>query len=158
MKIDEIDEMFTGEQLEWRDVIAAVILFAIGLLLSYLIGRWRRRLVGKPQGQSQQLIGLISRVGQVLVIAVFAGWAMSRLGSDIGFLAVMVLVALLIMVLAARPVLEGMGASAALTARPAFGIGDEIAVDDIVGEVIEITNRSTVIKLRDARTVHIPKR
>ena len=155
MSIDEIDQMFAGQELSWRNVAAAAILLAIGFSLSYLIGRWRRRRLGQPDGQSQQLIGLIARVAQVLVIAIFAGWALTRLGSDIGFLTVMILVAVLIAVLAARPVLEGMGASAALTTRPAFKIGDEISVAEIVGEVIEITNRSTVIRMRDARTVHI---
>jgi small conductance mechanosensitive channel len=156
VNLDEIDDMFAGQELSWRNVTAAVVLLAVGFLLSFLIGRWRRRRLGQPDGQSQQLIGLIARVAQVLVIAIFAGWALTRLGSDIGFLTVMILVAVLIAVLAARPVLEGMGASAALTTRPAFTIGDEISVDEIVGEVIEITNRSTVIRMRDARKVHIP--
>jgi small conductance mechanosensitive channel len=156
MNWDELDELFTGSELTWQDLVAAIVLLIAGFGLSYLIGRWRRIQLGRPDGQSEQLIGLIARVGQVLVIAIFAGWALTRLGSDIGLLTVMVLVAVLIAVLAARPVLEGMGASAALTTRPAFKIGDEISVDETVGEVIEITNRSTVIKMRDARKVHIP--
>jgi small-conductance mechanosensitive channel len=103
-----------------------------------------------------ELIGFIVRLAQVLVLAISIGWALTTLGSDIGWLTVMVVVALLIAVLAARPVFEGIGASAALVTRPAFSVGDEIAVDDATGEVIEITNRSTVIKLRDGRRVHIP--
>ena len=67
-----------------------------------------------------------------------------------------VIVALLIGVLAARPVIEGMGAGAALTTRLAFQVGDEIRVGEVVGKVLEITNRSTVIERRDARKVHTP--
>ena len=156
MSFDGLDELLTGNELGWGDVVAAAALLAVGFAISYVIGLWRRRALGRPGSQSDQLISLLARVGQILVIAVFAGWALTRLGSDIGFLTVVVLVALLIGVLALRPILEGMGASAALTTRPAFGIGDEIAVGDVVGEVIEITNRSTVIRLRDARKVHIP--
>ena len=156
MSFDGLDELLTGNDLDWGDVVAAAALLAVGFAISYMIGVWRRRLLGRPGSQSAQLISLLARVGQVLVIAVFAGWALTRLGSDIGFLTVVVLVALFIGVLALRPILEGMGASAALTTRPAFGIGDEISVGDIAGEVIEITNRSTVIRLRDARLVHIP--
>lgn len=156
MSFDGLDELLTGNDLDWGDVVAAAALLAVGFAISYVIGVWRRRLLGRPGSQSAQLISLLARVGQVLVIAVFAGWALTRLGSDIGFLTVVVLVALFIGVLALRPILEGIGASAALTTRPAFGIGDEISVGDIAGEVIEITNRSTVIRLRDARLVHIP--
>lgn len=156
MSFDGLDELLTGNDLDWGDVVAAAALLAVGFAISYVIGVWRRRLLGRPGSQSAQLISLLARVGQVLVIAVFAGWALTRLGSDIGFLTVVVLVALFIGVLALRPILEGIGASAALTTRPAFGIRDEISVGDIAGEVIEITNRSTVIRLRDARLVHIP--
>lgn len=154
--IDELDELLTGNELDWSDVILAGVLIAVGFAVAYVIGRWRRRVLGRPGSQSAQLVSLLARMAQILVIAIFVGWALTRLGSDIGFLTVVVLVALLIGVLALRPILEGMGASAALTTRPAFGIGDEISVGDVVGEVIEITNRSTVIRLRDSRKVHIP--
>jgi len=156
MNLDELDEMLTGTNLTWQELLSSVIILAVGCFVSYLVGRWRHKRLGQPDGQSQQVIGLVARVAQVLVVAVFAGWALTRLGSDIGFLTVTVIVALLIAVLAARPILEGMGASAALTTRPAFGVGDEIGVDDIRGEVIEITNRSTVIRMRDSRRVHVP--
>ncbi|MGI9613543.1 MAG: hypothetical protein ACR2QO_11570, partial [Acidimicrobiales bacterium] len=80
MNIDEVDEMLTGANLGWRDYLAAGIVLAIGFALSYLVGRWRRRRLGRPDGQSQEMIGLIARVVQVLVIAIFAGWSLSRLG------------------------------------------------------------------------------
>ena len=86
----------------------------------------------------------------------FVGWALTTLGADIGWLTLMVAVAVFIGVLAVRPIVEGLGAGAALTTRAAFGVGDEIAVDDTVGEVIDITSRTTVIQTRDGRNVHIP--
>jgi small-conductance mechanosensitive channel len=154
--LTNIDEMFTGAELEGTDFIAAFVLITVGFGISYLIGRWRRRRLGRPDGHSQQLIALLARVAQILVLAVFFGWALTRLGADIGWLTLMVIVALLIVVLAARPVLEGLGASAALATRPVFSVGDEIGVDDIVGEVIEVGTRSTAIRRRDGRLVHIP--
>jgi small conductance mechanosensitive channel len=151
-----LDEALTGDEIRGEELLAAGILLAIGIGVSFLIGRWRKRLLRRLDQQSGQLLGLIIRLVQVLVLAVFIGWALTTLGSDIGWLTVMVVVGLLIAVLAARPVLEGIGASAALVTRPAFTVGDEISVDDTTGEVLEITNRSTVIKLRDGRRVHIP--
>lgn len=156
MKWDELDEMFTGSDLTWRDLLASFILIVVGFGLSYLIGPWRQRRLGRSDGQSQQVVGMLARVAQVLVIAVFAGWALTRLGADIGLLTLMVVVAVVIAVLAARLLIEGMAAGAALSTRPAFDVGDEIEVDEVVGEVIEITNRSTVIRQRDATMVYIP--
>ena len=153
---DSIDEALTGDQVSGQELLTAAILLATGIGVSLLLGRWRKRLLNRLDLQAGQLIGLIVRLVQVLVFAVFFGWALTTLGSDIGWLTVMVIVGILIAVLAARPLLEGIGASAALATRPAFSVGDEITVDDATGKVQEITNRSTVIKLRDGRRVHIP--
>lgn len=152
----KLDEAFTGTDVTGEDVLAAGVLIVIGLLLAWLIRRWSRRFVKRVDSQSEQLVVLGARIAQILVLAVFVGWALSRLGADIGWLTLMVLVAVFIGVLAARPVVEGLGAGAALTTRPAFSIGDEIAVEDTVGEVIDITSRTTVIRKRDGRHVHIP--
>ena len=48
MNLDEIDEMLAGADLDWGDVVGAAILLAVGFVLSYLIGRWRRRRLVLP--------------------------------------------------------------------------------------------------------------
>lgn len=157
MDWSKLGEAFTGQEITGEDVVAAAVLVIIGFALAWFIRRWSRRLLKRvDNSQSELLIGLVVRVAQVLVIAVFVGWALSRLGADIGWLTLMVVVAVFITVLAARPVVEGLGAAAALSTRPAFSIGDEIEVDDTVGQVTDITSRSTVIRTRDGRFVHVP--
>ena len=152
----KLDEAFTGQDVTGEDVFAAAVILVVGFLLAWLIRRWSRRLLARFDTQSEQLIAFSARVAQVLVIAVFVGWALTRLGADIGWLTLLVIVAAFITVLAARPIIEGLGAGAALSTRPAFSVGDEVAVDDTVGEVTDITSRSTVIRQRDGRSVHIP--
>ena len=155
MDWDNIDELLTGDELTAEAILVALGLFAIGVLLAIVIGWWRSRYLGRPAHQTQQVVSVIARVTQILVIAVFVGWALTVLGGSIGWLTVVLLVALVVAVMAGRPALEGLGASAALTSRAAFSVGDEIMVDDVVGEVLEITNYSTVLRLRDARRVHV---
>ena len=152
----KLDEAIAGEQLTGEDVLPALILVAIGFFLAWLTRRWSRRLLKRVDKQSEPLVAFVARVAQVLVLAVFVGWALTTLGADIGWLTLMVAVAAFIGVLAARSIVEGLGAGAALTTRAAFSVGDEIAVDDVVGEVIDITSRTTVIRVRDGRNVHIP--
>lgn len=152
-----IDEALTGGQaVSGEALLVAGLVLGAGILGAVLIGRWRHRQMGKLEDQAREIIGLGSRIAQMLVVAISVGWALNAIGADIGWLNVVLIVAGVILVLAARPVIEGMGASAALVTRSAFNIGDEIAVDDAIGEVVEITNRSTVIRLRDARRMHIP--
>lgn len=156
MDLDNLDETLTGSELTGQDVLVATILVAIGFFLGWLIRRWSRRLLKRFDAQSEPLIAFAVRVAQILVVAVFVGWALTTLGADIGWLTLMVAVAVFVAVLAARPIVEGLGAAAALTTRAAFSVGDEIAVNDTIGEVIDITTRTTVIRMRDGRNVHIP--
>ena len=156
MDLSKLSEAFTGEEVTGEDVLAALILVAVGLFLAWLTRRWSRRLLKRLDAQSEPLIAFAARVAQVLVLSVFVGWALTTLGADIGWLTLMVVVAVFIFVLAARPIVEALGGRAALTTRAAFSVGDEIAVDDAVGEAIDITSRTTVIRKRDGRNVHIP--
>jgi small conductance mechanosensitive channel len=152
----KVDEALTGKTITGEDLFAAALLLAVGFFLAWLVRRWSKRLLTRLDVQSEPLVALAARVAQVLVVAVFAGWALSRLGADIGWLTLVVVVGVFIAVLAARPIVEGLGAGAALTTRAAFSVGDEIGVDAMVGEVIDITSRTTVIRTRDGRQVHIP--
>lgn len=156
MDLSKLGEAIGGEEVAGEDILAALILVAVGFFLAWLSRRWSRRLLKRVDNQSEPLIAFAARVLQVLIVAVFVGWALTTLGADIGWLTLMVVVAVFIGALAARPIVEGLGAGAALTTRADFSIGDEIAVDDTVGEVIDITSRTTVIRMRDGRNVHIP--
>ena len=64
-----------------------------------LIRRWSRRLLKRFDAQSEPLIAFAVRVAQILVVAVFVGWALTTLGADIGWLTLMVAVAVFIAVL-----------------------------------------------------------
>jgi len=156
MDLAELGKSLTGEEVTSQQYVAAIVLVVLGFVLAWLLRRWSRRIIDGLDAQSQQLASLGVRVAQILVIAIFAGWALTVLGANIGWLALMLAAAGFIAALAARPILEGLGAAAALSTRPAFEVGDEIAVDRARGEVTEITSRSTVIRLRDGRYVHIP--
>ena len=146
MDLGNLDETLTGGEVTGQDVLVAAILVVAGLLLAWLIRRWSRRLLERIDNPSEPLFAFGARVAQILVVAVFVGWALTTLGADIGWLTLMVGVAVFIAVLAARPIVEGLGAAAALTTRAAFAIGDEIEVDNTVGEVIDISSRTTVIR------------
>jgi small conductance mechanosensitive channel len=63
---------------------------------------------------------------------------------------------IVVVVLVARPLLEKYAAGVALATASGFGIGDEIGVRGFEGEVLEFTGRSTVLRLRNGRRVHLP--
>jgi len=156
MDLSKLDEAFTGQPLTAADVVAAVLVLGVGIALALFVGRLLRRYFGRPGQQAQQLAKLAGRIGQWSIVGIAAAWALSILGLDIGGISIFIGFALLILALAMKPVIESFAISVVIASRPAFGVGDEIVVGDVVGEVIEITQRSVVVRRRDGARVHIP--
>ena len=156
MNIDKLDEAFTGQPITAADVVAALVVLAAGIGISFLVGRLLRHRFGRPGQQAEQNAKLAGRVGQWSVLAISIAWALEILGLKIGGLSFFILVALLVVALAIKPIAESFAISVAIASRPAFSVGDEIGVDGAVGEVLEITERSVVVRLRDGARVHIP--
>lgn len=156
MDLERLDEALTGQDLTGTDVAAAVGVLVLGLLLAIVLGRATRAAIGRPGRQSEQVAKLVARLVRWLVYVVAVSWALSILGVGVGWLTTTVAVVFVGVVLATKPLVENLAASAALVARPAFGVGDEVELDGHRGEVIEITGRSTVLRLRDGRRLHVP--
>ena len=156
MNLQDLDEAMTGQPLTVADLVAALLVLAVGIFLSMLLGRALRRYLGRPGRQSEQTAKLLGRVFQWSIVAVAVAWALGILGLDIGMLSLVLAIILLIAALALRPLVESFAASVVISSRPAFGVGDEIVIEDTVGAVIEITQRSVVVRQRDGRRVHIP--
>jgi small-conductance mechanosensitive channel len=147
---------FTGQQITVETVISAVIVIAVGVLLAWFLGRRLRRAVGRPGDTNQQTEKLVGRIVQWGVIGISIAWALSILGLDIGWFAVFLALALVISSFALKPLVQSFATSVLIASRPAFSVGDDICVDDVAGEVIEITERSVVIRQRDGARVHVP--
>ncbi len=156
MDLDQLDQALTGQDITAADVVAALAVLAIGTLLAFLLGRAARAYLGRPDRQSAQIAKLAARVVRWLIQIVAIAWALNILGFGVEWLTITVAIVIVGLVFAARPLVENLAAGAALVARPAFGVGDEIEIDEIRGEVLEFTGRSTVLRLRDGRRVHIP--
>ena len=156
MDLSKLEEAFTGQPLTAADLVAALVVLGLGIVLALVVGRVLRRHFGRPGQQARQLEKLAGRVGQWTIVGISVAWALSILGLDMGGISIFIAFSLLLLVLAMKPVVESFAMSVVITSRPAFGVGDEIGIGDVVGEVIEITQRSVVVRRRDGARVHIP--
>jgi small-conductance mechanosensitive channel len=154
--VDSLEGAFSPESVTGTDLVAAAVALLVAWLLSRIVARAVAKYVGRPGGHSQQVAKLVARVARWVILAIGLAVALSFLGLDLGWMTVTLAVLLVIGFLAARPLIEGLSAGLALTARPAFGIDDDVKIDEFEGRVIEITARSTVLRLRDGRLVHLP--
>ena len=156
MDLDQLDEALTGQPVTMTDVVAAIAVVLVGLGLAYVLGRVVQRRVGRPDDTSEQLIKLGVRVLRWVIVLVAAAWALNILGLELGWLTIVVALVAVLAAFSLRPLAENLASGVILTNRHAFGIGDEIEIDGRRGEVIEVTDHSTVLRLRDGRRTHIP--
>lgn len=154
--LEQIDDALTGQDLTATDVLTAVAVLVVGTALAYLVGRLTRWYFGRPGKQSEQVAKLTARVARWLIQIIAIAWALNIVGVGVGWLTLVLGIALIVVVLAAKPLAENFASSMVLTTRAAFEVGDEIGIGDDMGEIIEITGRSLVLRARDGRRIHIP--
>ena len=150
-KIDEAIRTATG----W-DIAAAVLILLLALPVASLIGRLARRIARRIPGTPEYVPELIARAFRWLVMVVAFAWAVSLLGVDVGWFALVVASVLVIFILMVRPLVENLAAGLLLQSRDSFGVGDQIETNGYRGDVVEITARSTVIRTRDWKRIHVP--
>jgi small-conductance mechanosensitive channel len=146
------------EGVDLDDVLIAALVGALTIIAAQVVNWAIRRWLARPQSGSQEIVALAARLARWAVIIVGASWALSFVGVSLGWLGLTVVAALVVIVMMLRPQLEGLAAAVVVTTRPAFGVGDEIEVLDYTGEVLEITARSVVLRLRNGQRVHIPNK
>ena len=152
-QVDQLQGLINTEDVTWSDVFVALGILAATLLVAWLLGRLIEHRLGRPGGQSQQIVKLVTRTVRWLVIFVGAAWALSLLGLSVAWLTLIIGLLVVIAVLLLRALVEGLAAGYVLSSRHGFNIGDQIpASTTSTVEILEITSRSTVLRLRDGRT------
>lgn len=130
---------------------ALALAWPVALGVGWLFSRAIRRIPGPDHAKT-----LIVRLVRVSVAFVGLAIALSRFGVDVGWFTVTLIFIAAVLFLMLRPLLENLAAGLVLETRRSFGVGDEIKTKGYTGEVIELNGRTTVIKQRDWRRVHIP--
>jgi small-conductance mechanosensitive channel len=158
MDLDKIEEALTGETISGTEVIVALSLVVIGGLMFVLVGKLLRR-ASDRWAQSVlpgEAFDVGIRLAQFFVLGAFVAWALTVLGSNVRWLTLLTITFIVVSAILAKPFVDGLTSSVLVATRTAFSIGDEIEVEGVIGEVAKIGNRSTIIRTRDGRRVHIP--
>lgn len=154
--LEKIDEAVDTASLTGWDIAAALSVLVLTWPVAVAAGRVAGRLSRRVPGLPDYVHELAMRGARVVVGIIGLSLAMSLLGVDVGWFSVSLGLVGIIAVLMLRPLIENLAAGLLLQTRPSFSIGDEIETNGIRGEVISINARSTVVKTRDWKSVHIP--
>ena len=158
MDLDKIEEALTGETISGTEAIVALVLVVVGGVMFVVVGKLLRR-ASDRWAQSAipgEAFDVGIRLAQFFVGGVFVAWAMTVLGNNVRWLTLLMITFIVVLAILAKPFVDGLTSSVLVATRTAFSVGDEIEVEGVVGEVAKIGNRSTIIRTRDGRRVHIP--
>ena len=138
------------------------LLVAIVILVAgYLVGRWVGRLVERLLvrfGFEPLVRSLLVRIGEALVVGLFAIMALQNLGVELLPLIAGLGVAGAGVALAMQGVLGNLAAGLTIIFTKPFHIGDYISIAKEEGEVLEISLFSTTLGHADRSKVVIPNR
>ncbi len=154
--VDDLDGANDTSSITWTDVVAAIVIMIFTVDLAVLLTHVTRQRLSRPENDTLQVARFAATAVRWVVMFLGGAIAISFLGADVAWFTITIVLVIVVVFLVARPLLEKYAAGVALATATGFGIGDEIGVRGIEGEVIEISGRSTVFRLRNGTRVHIP--
>jgi small-conductance mechanosensitive channel len=105
--------------------------------------------------------------GAGVMIARFVGYvialiglfvAIEALGFSWGPLGSLLILTLVVLFFAAKPLLEDLGAGLVLQVRQPFANGDFVDLGDQRGQIVEVNARTVMMRTIDGRRIHLPSR
>ncbi len=154
--VQRLSDALGGVQIDGWNVAGAIVAVAVayplGAFLRRLTMRGLRRVPGLPDALAVDAGRLVRWMTYLVSLAI----ALDFLGVRIRWFGLAVAVALILVLLMTKPMVESMAAGLLLTMRPSFAVGDQISTGNYHGTVLEIGTRSTVLRTTDGRRVHVP--
>ena len=139
----------------WTDIILAVAVMAGSAAVAWLVRRLLKRSTASWEGPAAAAVVVIGQVVSVGIYLVGAAVAMEIFGFNMGPVLVLVFLATVVL-LFLRPVVENLSSGLLLQLRGACQPGDVVKIDDVLGEVQEVSTRTVVLMTTDGRTLYIP--
>ncbi len=149
------EEMQDGD-FSITELLVAIAVLVLGYLLARLTRRVIRRSFRRIPDVPDVIVEEVARLAQWVIYLLAIGVALTVAGVDVAWFAIAAIVVLVVAALVLRPQIENLAAGLVLTARPGFTVGDVIAVEGYVGEVVEIGAHSTSLTTVAGPNVNIP--
>lgn len=152
-----------ADEFDLRTITAADLVFAgvaivAGLVLGQLARRAIRRAAETVDGLPEMAGDIVSRiVGYVIgVLGLVVG--LEAMGFSLGPVGSLIILVVIGVVLAARPLIQDLGSGLILQFRRPFRVGDQISLLDRSGRVEEINARTVRMITPEGERVHLPNR
>ena len=151
-----VNELLDTSRVIGWSVFFALVAIAAGWVLARIVRRGLRRYLERYPDLPVYITSYVPRGLGWFIMFVAVIYALSLLGFDMAPIVIGILILLVVIVLSGRSVLEDFGAGVVLQTRAPFRVGDQIATQDLLGEVEQITARAVEIRTLDGERVYVP--
>lgn len=155
--ISVIADSFDLSTITAADLIFAGVALVGGVVLGQLAKRAVRRLLdidGLPDMAGDIIARIVGYV--ILLLGVVVG--LEALGFSLGPVGSIIILVVVALVFAAKPLLQDLGAGLILQIRHPFLVGDQVVIAERRGQVDEISARTVRILTVDGHRFHVPDR
>lgn len=153
-----IDSGFNLEAITATDIIFAAAALVGGFILSRVAKRGLIRFFRDMDGVPVDTGVMIARIVGYVILLIGLMVGLEALGFSWGPLGGLLILALIVLVFTAKPMLEDLGSGLVLQVRQPFEKGHLVDVDDECGVVVDVNSRTVILQTIDGRCVHIPSR
>lgn len=140
------------------DLVFALVALALSLFIAEVTKRTLRRVLDDLEGMPVQAADVIARIVSYMILLFGLVVAMEALGFSLGPVASILLIVVITVVVAAKPLLQDLGAGLIIQIRHPFRIGDQIVIEGEEGQVDEVSARTVRLIAVDGRRIHLPNR
>ncbi|MFV2039326.1 MAG: mechanosensitive ion channel family protein [Acidimicrobiales bacterium] len=153
-----ITDDFDLRTITTADAIFAAVSIVAAVVLSIIAKRALRRVLNKVDGLPVLAGDVIARIVSYTILLLGLVLALEALGFSLGPVGSLFVIVIVMIVVAARPLIQDLGAGLIIQMRRPFGVRDQVRLDGCEGEVEEVSARTVRIIAVDGRRIHIPNR
>ena len=140
------------------DLIFAGLALVSSVLLALVAKRLVRRILNDIEGMPLLAADVIARIVSYVIITFGIVMALEALGFSFGLVGSVFLLLIILVVLAAKPLLQDLGAGLIIQLRRPFHVGDQVVINEVEGNIGEVSARTVRLITVDGRRVHFPNR
>jgi len=156
--IGVIADEFDLSTITTGDAIFAAVAIVSSILLALVAKRLVRRILNDIEGMPLLAADVIARIVSYVIITFGIVMALEALGFSFGLVGSVFLLLIILVVLAAKPLLQDLGAGLIIQLRRPFHLGDQVVINDVEGNIDEVSARTVRVITVDGRRVHFPNR
>jgi small conductance mechanosensitive channel len=156
--IGVVTDEFDLSTITTGDLIFAAVAIVASIVLAMVVKSAMRRILNGIDDVPVLAGDVVAKIASYVIMTFGVVFALEALGFSLGLLGSLLLLLIVLVVLAAKPLLQDLGAGLIIQLRRPFSMGDQVSIEGTEGSLDEVSARTVRVITVDGRRVHFPNR